>query len=312
MAYAMRPPQTGLMGDHLTIMTNMPSMPSLSSMQGSSDPGAEMAVTPDGRGRGPGKKEDRIPQWGYHETKEFIAIRAELEKDFTQTKRNKTLWELISGKMKEKSYRRSADQCKCKWKNLVNRYKGKETSEPDNGRQCPFFDELHTIFIERAKNMDRLYLESEPGLRPKKKVKRGELKLYDEDTEEEDETKEDNEDERLQRRKKRKSDKERQRVTADKYRANSMQEVLEDFSQQQLKAEAIWREVLDKRELERRFKEQEWQKNMEYLEHDRIAREHAWREREEEWREREEARAEKRDELFAQLFSKYAQRINRR
>ena len=115
MAYgSMRPPQTGLMGDHLTIMT---SMPSLSSMQGSS----EMAVTLDGR-RGP-KKEDRIPQWGYHETKEFIAIRAELEKDFTQTKRNKTLWELISGKMKEKSFRRSADQCKCKWKNLVNRYK---------------------------------------------------------------------------------------------------------------------------------------------------------------------------------------------
>jgi hypothetical protein len=101
-------------------------MPNLASLQGPSEMSAEMAVTtPDGRGgggRGP-KKEDRIPQWGFHETKEFIAIRAELEKDFTQTKRNKTLWELISGKMKEKSYRRSADQCKCKWKNLVNRYK---------------------------------------------------------------------------------------------------------------------------------------------------------------------------------------------
>jgi hypothetical protein len=77
------------------------------------------------------KKEDRIPQWSYHETKEFIAVRAELEKDFTQTKRNKTLWELIAAKMKEKGFRRSADQCKCKWKNLVNRYKGKETFDPD-------------------------------------------------------------------------------------------------------------------------------------------------------------------------------------
>lgn len=79
------------------------------------------SLTP-GRGRGH-KKEDRIPQWGYHETKEFIAVRAELEKDFTQTRRNKTLWVLIERKMKEKGYRRSADQCKCKWKNLVNRYK---------------------------------------------------------------------------------------------------------------------------------------------------------------------------------------------
>lgn len=85
------------------------------------------------------KKDDRIPQWGFSETKEFIAIRAELEKDFTQTKRNKTLWELISSRMKEKGFRRSSEQCKCKWKNLVNRYKGKETSDPENGRQCPFF-----------------------------------------------------------------------------------------------------------------------------------------------------------------------------
>uniref|UniRef100_A0A0C9RM73 TSA: Wollemia nobilis Ref_Wollemi_Transcript_11294_1751 transcribed RNA sequence n=1 Tax=Wollemia nobilis TaxID=56998 RepID=A0A0C9RM73_9CONI len=86
-----------------------------------------------------GKKDDRIPQWGFQETKEFIAIRAELEKDFTQTKRNKTLWELISARMREKGFKRSSEQCKCKWKNLVNRYKGKETADPENGRQCPFF-----------------------------------------------------------------------------------------------------------------------------------------------------------------------------
>lgn len=114
----MRPPPgvVGMMGDHLTIMTSMPG-----SMQGSSEMGGDVALLASVDRRG--KKEERIPQWGYHETKEFIAIRAELEKDFTQTKRNKTLWELISGKMKEKSFRRSADQCKCKWKNLVNRYK---------------------------------------------------------------------------------------------------------------------------------------------------------------------------------------------
>lgn len=118
MAFAMRPPAgvMGMMGDHLTIMTSMPG-----SMQGSSEMGGDVALLASVDRRG--KKEERIPQWGYHETKEFIAIRAELEKDFTQTKRNKTLWELISGKMKEKSFRRSADQCKCKWKNLVNRYK---------------------------------------------------------------------------------------------------------------------------------------------------------------------------------------------
>ena len=85
-------------------------------------------VGPDGIRGGPlavgvALDKSNLPQWGYNETKKFIEIRADLEKDFTQTKRNKTLWELISGKMKEAGYRRSADQCKCKWKNLVNRYK---------------------------------------------------------------------------------------------------------------------------------------------------------------------------------------------
>ena len=62
------------------------------------------------------------PQWGLRETKEFIGIRAEL-KDFTVTKRNRTLWEMVSAQMREKGYRRTPEQCKCKWKNLVNRYK---------------------------------------------------------------------------------------------------------------------------------------------------------------------------------------------
>lgn len=63
------------------------------------------------------------PQWSQQETREFIAIRAELERDFTASKRNKTLWEVVSSKMRERGFRRSPEQCKCKWKNLVNRYK---------------------------------------------------------------------------------------------------------------------------------------------------------------------------------------------
>ena len=64
------------------------------------------------------------PQWGLLETKDFIGIRAELEKDFTVTKRNETLWEIVSAKMRGKGYyRRTPEQCKCKWKNLVSLYK---------------------------------------------------------------------------------------------------------------------------------------------------------------------------------------------
>lgn len=66
---------------------------------------------------------DRFPQWSVQETKELLVIRAELDRTFMETKRNKLLWEVISTRMKEKGYNRSAEQCKCKWKNLVTRYK---------------------------------------------------------------------------------------------------------------------------------------------------------------------------------------------
>ena len=66
---------------------------------------------------------DKFPQWSVQETKEFLMIRAELDPTFMEKKRNKVLWEVISNKMKEKGYNRSAEQCKCKWKNLFTRYK---------------------------------------------------------------------------------------------------------------------------------------------------------------------------------------------
>ncbi|KAF2308934.1 hypothetical protein GH714_024766 [Hevea brasiliensis] len=102
-------------------------------------------------------------QWTEQETKDLIGIRAELEKDFTVAKRKKALWEIVSAKLRERGYRRTPDQCKCKWKNLINRYKGKETSDPENGLHCPFFEELHAVFTERAKNMQPLLFDSEAG-----------------------------------------------------------------------------------------------------------------------------------------------------
>lgn len=102
---------------------NLSVLPNSISLQGSHDTNyPDLGTLTPVRGRIL-KKDDRILQWGYHETKQLISIRAELEKDFALIKRNKTLWELIERKMMEKGFRRSADQCKCKWKNLVNLYK---------------------------------------------------------------------------------------------------------------------------------------------------------------------------------------------
>lgn len=71
----------------------------------------------------PNPEKERLPQWSQQETRDLIAIRADLERDFNVSRRNKTLWEAVATRMRERGYRRSPEQCKCKWKNLVNRYK---------------------------------------------------------------------------------------------------------------------------------------------------------------------------------------------
>ncbi|KAB5573782.1 hypothetical protein DKX38_000976 [Salix brachista] len=329
--------------------------------------------------RGPPQQQ---PQWGLQETKEFIGIRAELEKDFTVTKRNKTLWEIVSAKMREKGYRRTPEQCKCKWKNLVNRYKifnnssykflylsdleptcalllifaegyghegigltavresyansklaavdlcvlvrliftmehlisfsnGKETSDPETGRQCPFFEELHAVFTERAKNMQRLFLESEAGsTQSRKKVKKtsGD-RSSDEFSEEEDEDDDDSEEEKKpvksnSRKRKVEKIKVEKSPRASSSTGGGIQEMLKEFLQQQQKMEMQWREMMERRSHERQLFEQEWRQSMEKLERERLMIEQAWRDKEEQRRIREESRAERRDALLTTLLNK--------
>ncbi|KAK6934849.1 Myb/SANT-like DNA-binding domain 4 [Dillenia turbinata] len=263
------------------------------------------------------------PQWSAQETRDFISIRADLERDFTATKRNKTLWEVVASRMKERGYRRSPDQCKCKWKNLVNRYKGKETSDPENGRQCPFFEELHAVFTERARNMQRLLLESETGsmqVKKRKKLIGGEPeRSLDEFSEYEDEDEDESEEDRLLRSsnpQKRKYARGKQvgTISLDKSsgqthpqnitNTGSIQELLLEFFQHQHRMEMQWRESMERHARERELFEQEWRQSMEKLERERLMFEQAWRERVEQRRTREESRAEKRDALLTTLLNK--------
>jgi hypothetical protein len=77
-----------------------------------------------GGGAGAGGRDERVPQWGAQETRELIVARGEVEREADAARRSaKTMWEAVAARLRERGYRRTADQCKCKWKNLVNRYK---------------------------------------------------------------------------------------------------------------------------------------------------------------------------------------------
>ncbi|CAL0306223.1 unnamed protein product [Lupinus luteus] len=240
---------------------------------------------------------DRFPQWSIQETKEFLMIRADLDQTFMETKRNKQLWEIISNGMKEKGYHRSAEQCKCKWKNLVTRYKGCETMEPEGLRQqFPFYNELQAIFTTRMQRM----LWAEVDGSSKKKA------MYL-SSDEEDVGNEEIEEQKGSSSRKKKKAKIVSGVgsaSGSSNNLNNLKEILDDFMRQQKQIEAQWMEAFEARENERRLKEMEWRQAIEALEKERILMDQRWREREEQRRIRDEARANKRDALITALLNK--------
>ncbi|XP_024003840.1 trihelix transcription factor GT-3b [Eutrema salsugineum] len=251
---------------------------------------------------------DRFPQWSIEETKELIAIRGELDQTFMETKRNKLLWEVISNKMRDQSFLRSPEQCKCKWKNLVTRFKGCETMEAETARQqFPFYDDMQIIFTRRMQRM--LWAESEGGGgggTSGTTRKRSHLEQFSSDEEEENVNEElvDISNDPKMLNPKKNIVKKRKGGSTSTSGINSVREILDEFMKYQMRMENEWRERWEAREKERAEKEEEWRKKMEELEKERVAMERMWRDREEQRRSREEMRADKRDSLINALLAK--------
>ncbi|CAN8317059.1 unnamed protein product [Cochlearia groenlandica] len=249
---------------------------------------------------------DRFPQWSIEETKELISIRGELDKTFMETKRNKLLWEIISNKMRDKSFIRSPEQCKCKWKNLVTRFKGCETMEAEIVRQqFPFYDDMQIIFTDRMQRM--LWAESEGGGGTSGTTrKRSHSEQFSSEEEEENVNEEQVQD--ITNDPKFKNPKKnivkKLKGSTSSGSSNSVREVLDEFMRYQMKMENEWRELWEAKEKERSEKEEEWRMKMEELEKERVAMERMWQDKEEQRRSKEEMRAVKRDSLINALLAK--------
>lgn len=180
--------------------------------------------------------------------------------------------------------------------------------------KCPFFEELHAVFAERADNMQQLHLE--PGAGPaKKRVKRTSRDHSSEDLSvDEDESEEAGRNSYPRKRRGRREKQfsgsalekqsPRQPSAMNTSSLTSIQEMLREFIQQQQRIDMEWRESMEKRANERLLFEQEWRQSMEKLERERIMIEQTWREKEEQRRMRDESRAEKRDALLTSLLNK--------
>lgn len=161
------------------------------------------------------------------------------------------------------------------------------------------------MFVERAKSMHRLLLESESGASHlKKKLKRPIGDRFSDVYFDEDEHSIDDEILPRSRTKKTGMTRAGQKQQHQATTWAGVEELLQEVLQQQRRMEAEWREMVERRAEERRAMEQEWRGAMRELERERTVREQAWREREEQRRSREERRAEKTEALLAALVDK--------
>ncbi|KAI4370791.1 hypothetical protein MLD38_019101 [Melastoma candidum] len=276
---------------------------------------ATMAPTPAASFQQQQAAQPQAPLWSEEETRELISVRGELEKEFSSAKRNRNLWEVVSLRLRELGFERSTDQCKCKWKNLLNRFKGKETINADNGRKFPFFDELNRLFSEKASNLQRARIDSEsPSASGKNRAKRtwedqssDEISEYDEENDNESDgdrpSRENSQRRKVEMTPPNKSSKGKSGTRTSRTGGDEIHDLLTEFFQQQRMMETQWKEMTEKHAHERLSVEQEWRNSMVQLEKERLLLEKAWREREEQRRMREEGRAERRDALITSLLN---------
>ncbi|KAG8374418.1 hypothetical protein BUALT_Bualt11G0129700 [Buddleja alternifolia] len=240
---------------------------------------------------------DRFPQWSIQETRDFLMIRAELDPNFMETKRNKLLWEVISTRMKEMGYARTPEQCKCKWKNLVTRYKGCETMEAEGTRQqFPFYNDMQTIFTARMQRM--LWLEAEGGGATTSSKKKAAAQFSSSEEDENDDS------EKGGAKKKRKMKGNTNIPPIGNAFVNGIREMMEEFMKQQMEMEMQWLKAYEEREEQRKLEEMKWRQKMEEMENERLMMNRRLMEREEQRKIREEVRAEKRDALINVLLNK--------
>lgn len=100
------------------------------------------------------KDSDRGLTWTHHETLALIRVWSDrdIQSDFETCKRNTSVYEKISKRLRECAYERSASQCRTKIKGLKKDYFNakKENGKCGRGRKSSaFFEEIDSVLCHR-------------------------------------------------------------------------------------------------------------------------------------------------------------------
>lgn len=98
---------------------------------------------------------ERGASWGLDETKMLLALWGQdlVQRQATNTKRTKEVYEKISEKFNQHGFERTADQVRTRVFNMIAEYRRiLKDPNPERQKKCVFFEALHKIY--QAKHMD--------------------------------------------------------------------------------------------------------------------------------------------------------------
>lgn len=100
---------------------------------------------------------ERGASWSYGETKILLALWGQdmVQRQLTNSKRTKHVWEKIAQRIREHGYERTSDQVRTRVFNMIAEYRRiLKNPTPERKKKCIFFDALHRIY--QAKDSNRL------------------------------------------------------------------------------------------------------------------------------------------------------------
>ncbi|UXI18007.1 hypothetical protein NH340_JMT03950 [Sarcoptes scabiei] len=105
---------------------------------------------------------ERGASWSFNETKILLALWSQdmVQRQLTNSKRTKHVWEKISERIREHGYDRTPDQVRTRVFNMIAEYRRIiKNPTPERRKKCIFFDALHRIYQSKdSNNFDGLIL----------------------------------------------------------------------------------------------------------------------------------------------------------
>lgn len=98
---------------------------------------------------------ERGASWGFGETKLLLALWSQdmVQRQLTNSKRTRHVWEKIAERIREHGYERTADQVRTRVFNMIAEYRRiMKNPTPERRKKCIFFDALHRIYQAKDTN----------------------------------------------------------------------------------------------------------------------------------------------------------------